>query len=423
MVDFPNIVITPEVERALSASREAGNTPIPIIILPQDGVSPEAVADHLRAAGIAEEPERSDAYVFATLLPDAITRTAELESVKRIWLDHEISAQAWESMRTIQATATLVGLGAEEMCADITWAVLDDGIDADHPALRECHVETENFTDEGDIGGHGTHIAGLIGGQDPDQGFQGVAPQCQLLNYKVLGRTPTKASLVIKALQRIRAVNTGAGHLVIHGANLSLGYLSQESFKVFSPGHSPVCEEVNRLVSSGVFVAASAGNFGSQAYLIGEQTYQPFYALATIADPGTAELALTVGSTHKAFPNRYGVSVFSSKGPTGDGRAKPDLLAPGEKVVSCVPGGGYLEQSGTSQATALVSGAAAFLLHRFPELIGQPQTVKEILLRSCRDLLRDRNFQGRGIVSLAAAMQLAADRTLGSYASQGRAEH
>jgi subtilisin family serine protease len=413
MVDFPNIVITPEVERAIAASRAGGNAPIPVIILPQDGVSSEAVSEQLMAAGIAERPDRTEAYVFTALPPDAITTAAELSSVRRIWLDHEVAPQAGESIRTIQATPTLVDLdAAAERFSDITWAVLDDGIDADHPALRECQVETVNFTSQGDIGGHGTHIAGLIGGYDPAEGFQGVAPGCRLLNYKVLARPRANASIVIKALERIRTINATAGHLVIHGANLSLGYLNEENFKAFSPGHSPLCEEVNRLVSSGVFVAVSAGNFGAQAFLIGDQTFQPVYALATIADPGTAELAVTVGSTHKVFPNRYGVSVFSSKGPTGDGRAKPDLLAPGEKIRSCIPGGGYQEQSGTSQATALLSGAAVFLLHRFPDLIGQPQTVKEILLRSCRDLLRDKHFQGHGVVSLAAALQLAADRAL-----------
>lgn len=411
MVSFPNVVITPEVERAIALSKAAGNEPIPVIIVPQEGASPEAVSAHLKAAGIAEGLDRTEMYVFAALSPDSITRAADLETVKRIWLDHEIGPQVQESVKTIQATSALVGLDTAETCSDVTWAVLDDGIDADHPALRDCQVETENFTHEGDVGGHGTHIAGLIGGYAPDQDFYGVAPQCHLLNYKVLGRSPTNASLVIKALERIRAVNSQAGSLVIHGANLSLGYFNQENFKVFSPGHSPLCEEVNRLVSSGVFVAVAAGNFGAQAFLIGEKSYQPFYALATIADPGTAELAVTVGSTHKAYPNRYGVSVFSSKGPTGDGRPKPDLLAPGEKIRSCVPGGGYQEHSGTSQATALLSGVAAFLLHRFPDLIGQPQTVKEILVRSCRDLLRDRNFQGHGIVSLAAALQLAVDRS------------
>ena len=57
----------------------------------------------------------------------------------------------------------------------------------------------------------------------------------------------------------------------------------------------------------------------------------------TINDPGNADLAITVGSTHRDMPHVYGVSYFSSKGPTGDGRLKPDLVAPGEKIISCAP--------------------------------------------------------------------------------------
>lgn len=91
----------------------------------------------------------------------------------------------------------------------------------------------------------------------------------------------------------------------------------------------------------------------------------------TINDPGNSALAITVGATHKDSPHTYGVSYFSSKGPTGDGRAKPDLVAPGERILSCAAGkqiddlkkafssgtdwtprkfAGYIDQSGTSMA-------------------------------------------------------------------------
>jgi subtilisin family serine protease len=196
---------------------------------------------------------------------------------------------------------------------------------------------------------------------------------------------------------------------------MSLGSLDEENFKVFSPGHSPVCDEANRLVASGVCVAVAAGNFGAQYYMTSQQQGMPVFAPATIADPGAAELPVTVGSTHKELPNRYGVSVFSSKGPTGDGRLKPDLIAPGEKILSCIPPGIipgqiYAELSGTSQATAHVSGVMAFLLHRYPDLKGHPNTVKDILVRSSRDIFRDRTYQGQGVVSLSSALQLTSDR-------------
>src|SRR5579871_6348072 len=106
----------------------------------------------------------------------------------------------------------------------------------------------------------------------------------------------------------------------------------------------------------------------------------------TINDPGNAEYAITVGSTHRDMPHIYGVSYFSSKGPTGDGRLKPDLVAPGERILSCAAGrasgtgADYVEDSGTSMAAPHVSGAIAAFLSIRREYIGQPEEVKRIFM-------------------------------------------
>src|SRR5207244_3607126 len=114
----------------------------------------------------------------------------------------------------------------------------------------------------------------------------------------------------------------------------------------------------------------------------------------------------------------YGVSYFSSKGPTGDGRPKPDLLAPGEKILSCAAGSmgatmaekageptDYMEESGTSMAAPHVSGAIAAFLSIRREYIGEAEAVKEIFLSTATDLKRDRYFQGHGLVDLMRAIQ------------------
>ena len=114
---------------------------------------------------------------------------------------------------------------------------------------------------------------------------------------------------------------------------------------------------------------------------------------------------ITVGSTHRREPHTYGVSYFSSRGPTGDGRMKPDLVAPGERILSTLPDdeSGYLD--GTSQAAPHVSAAAAMLMARYPELNKQPRRIKQILCESATDLGRERFFQGHGLLDVLRALQ------------------
>jgi serine protease AprX len=147
-----------------------------------------------------------------------------------------------------------------------------------------------------------------------------------------------------------------------------------------------------------------------------------FSAAITINDPGNAERAITVGSTHRDSPHTFGVSYFSSRGPTGDGRAKPDLVAPGERITSAAAGKNlfaveqanlqgldgaavYVEDSGTSMAAPHVSGAIAALLSVQRELIGKPEDIKRILVASATPLGRDPAFQGGGLVDLMRALQ------------------
>jgi subtilisin family serine protease len=172
----------------------------------------------------------------------------------------------------------------------------------------------------------------------------------------------------------------------------------------FACGRTPICDECQRLVAEGTVVVAAAGNRGQAVYLTQTGREEGFRTLS-ITDPGNAEAVITVGSTHRDKPHTYGVSYFSSRGPTGDGRAKPDLLAPGEKILSTVLNGESERMDGTSMAAPHVSGAAALLMARHREMIGQPGRVKEILCKSAVDLGRERYFQGYGLVDVLRALQ------------------
>jgi subtilisin family serine protease len=244
-----------------------------------------------------------------------------------------------------------------------------------------------------------------------------MAPKCKILNFRVLDSEGNgRVSNIISAIAKIQQINGHGRRLLIHGVNLSVGNSFDPEW--FACGQSPLCVEVNRLVKSGVVVVVAAGNSG-YGTLQTEFTDAVNMGMAlTINDPGNADLAITVGATHRDMPHMYGVSYFSSKGPTGDGRLKPDLVAPGEKIISCAAGENrdqaesevndgcdYVEDSGTSMAAPHVSGVIAAFLSVRREFIGYPEKVKEIFLASATDLKRERYFQGHGLVDLMRAIQ------------------
>ena len=401
-----------------------------------------------------------------------------------IWPDFEIRATTLKSISTVKADAAhrAFSAGGDR----VVWAVLDSGIDGRHvhfqkhknlkvdeldPPLwhkdftrlwdgdedemnRRREESASALTDEM---GHGTHVAGIIAGEalsedaeEPDlhvctrrlderrnvryRGFEvphmsGMAPHCKLVSIKVLEPDGSgRMSNLLAAIAEIQKINEYGRWLKIHGVNLSVGYDFDPEW--FACGQSPLCQEVDRLVKSGVVVVAAAGNTGYGFKQTSSRGAVASGMLMSINDPGNAELAITVGSTHREMPHIYGVSFFSSKGPTGDGRLKPDLVAPGERIISCAAGKRlvtpqadhsedphvhgvdkdgfirqYVEDSGTSMAAPHVSGVIAAFLSIRREFIGRPQRVKEIFVSNATDLRRESYMQGQGLVDLMRSIQ------------------
>jgi hypothetical protein len=259
---------------------------------------------------------------------------------------------------------------------------------------------------------HGTHVGGILAAdwRAGDEGnskrldVQGVCPDLRLYDMRVLDENGESDEFsILAALQFIQYLNAHSEHPQLHGVNLSLSI--RHKVKNFACGCTPVCEETERLVKAGIVVVAAAGNDGYLDAEMAGGVFSEGYRSISITDPGNAQGVITVGATHRDSPHTYGVSYFSSRGPTGDGRMKPDLVAPGEKITSTVPEGGLKSMDGTSMAAPHVSGAAALLIARYRELVGKPGRVKEILCQTATDLGRERYFQGSGMVDILRAMQ------------------
>jgi subtilisin family serine protease len=469
------------VERAAIGLPAGEDEPLPVVIelnLRHDSALPGALEqlkrnwDSIQIGGPPPEPtaeiycqaDLTIGQVRALVGADLAVENRSRRAIYRVWPDFPVQPLIDKSCSTVKADAARRSYDAAGR--DVCWAVVDSGVDQDHPHFSRYSTLGgdvtslhRDFTKPGDpqLGealtdgfGHGTHVAGIIAGglradapylrvveqvQDPSEQssssgerktmsrdravdaalLAGIAPNTKLVSLKVLDDNGRGSSMnVVRALEYVRTQINGQKLMRVHGVNLSVGY--EFNAKWFACGQSPLCVEVNRLVRSGVVVVIAAGNTGYGVLSSVQRQTNVGFAM-TINDPGNADLPITVGSTHRDMPHTYGVSYFSSKGPTGDGRAKPDLVAPGERITSCAAGrrltdvgeasghAVYVEDSGTSMAAPHVSGAIAAFLSIRQEFIGQPEQVKQIFTSSATSLGRERYFEGHGLVDLMRAIQ------------------
>lgn len=347
------------------------------------------VAAIQQAAAVAGLPVLRvlDGYVVVQGNPSELSALRQLTGIKGISLDNIVSSFTTVDSKAIaadQARAAqpgLLGIGGYPAVTGkgVGVAVIDSGIQTTHAALVGKVVASVSFAtgepSTTDGFGHGTHVAGIIAGiPSAAQGVTteyggGIAPGAHLINVKVLNSSG--AGYTSDVIAGIQWTIQNRGKYAIKVVNLSLGHPQVEPCIT-----DPLCLAAEQASANGLVVVASAGNGGKDAD--GHEVY------ASISTPGVSPSAITVGALvtwNTVTPDDDTIATYSSRGPTKfEAGLKPDVVAPGNKIVSLAAKGSYLlrtypslyvagvnsnaymRMSGTSMAAPMVSGGAALLL-------------------------------------------------------------
>ena len=381
-----------------------------------------SAAEHALVKGLGGEirGQYTSGWTSVQVPASSVKPLSEIATVQYVASDPMV----WASMDAARAAAGLPTPDLPQSAlkgAGVTIAMIDSGV-APHPEIQTL-VASVDFVrpDLGtvapqtsiDPNGHGTHVAGILvgdGSHSRDGRFTGIAPAASLVSLRVLDELGSgRASDMLAALEWVRLHKDEYGIRVV---NLSLGH------PVYEPAaQDPLVQAVEALWNAGVVVVCSAGNLGREGH-------------GTVTSPCNARDAISVGATNdrgtvESFDDT--VATYSSRGPTAlDTVAKPDLVAPGNRIVSARAAGSRLdalypegrvandpdapeveehyELSGTSMAAPMVAGAAALMLELEPSL--NPATVKARLMLSARKpTVGDPFATGSGSLDILAALQ------------------
>lgn len=322
-----------------------------------------------------------------------------IKGIKAVYEDAHITAQMDNTRKVIKwESSRKNGLSGK----DIGIAVLDTGIapvdDFTKPYNRlVAFKDFVNDNDETyDDNGHGTHVAGIVAGNGfrSNGRYCGIACESHLIGVKILdeeGKGNTS-----RVLAGVQWIVDNKEKYNIRIANLSIGSSGNSSL-------DPLVKAVNAAWDCGIIMTIAAGNNGPRS--------------SSITSPGISKKVITVGSSDDSKSvTIWGSSQtnFSGRGPTVECILKPDIIAPGANIISCLsptayvnplsPDGlkvvdkYYLKLSGTSMSTPVVAGAIALLLQKYPSLT--PDDVKYLLKYSTTDLGYSQNQQGWGLIDI-----------------------
>lgn len=260
-----------------------------------------------------------------------------------------------------------------------TVAVLDTGVDDDHVDLEGQVISHEDVRSDGDdpedYHGHGTHVSSILAGTgEGNPEYAGVAPEARIRNYKVLDDAGSgDMSDVIKGVEEAAEDSD----VIV----LSLGAEVDEC-----DGTDPLSRAVDSAAGNGVAVVVAAGNEGPDG--------------RTVTSPGCADDAFTVGASVRS----ENVADYSSRGPTADGRVKPDIVAQGSNIMAAEAqtSSAYTSKSGTSMSAPYVAGAVAALMGEEPG--ESSEDYYTAMTETAFSLGEPSNTEGDGNVDIEAAI-------------------
>ena len=247
-------------------------------------------------------------------------------------------------------------------------------------AFKDC---VNGKTSPYDDNGHGTHVAGIIAGRGKK--YRGINPNAGIIGLKVLGKNGNgKTSYVLKGIEYILENRRRLGIRIM---NISVG--GNYNYKDYE--NNVLLSAVEKVWEAGIVVVAAAGNNGPKP--------------GSITVPGVSKKIITVGSCDDIFVygrtdnKRKENTAYSGRGPTCNCIVKPDIICPGNRIISLKNNAdGYVEKSGTSMATPIVSGIISIMLEKEPDMT--PKDVKLKLIRNAMDIGYDRNIQGYGEINI-----------------------
>lgn len=373
------------VARGLEADELAGQPDMPIIVRLKPHRINEVQVLASRPGFDVQHELKLISSLSGSASREEIEALSESDMVEYIWYDEPVYAILDKSLSLIEVPR-IWEKGNEGKGVRI--AIVDTGIDADHPDFAGRILGTKDFTGEGDGDGHGhgTHVASTAAGSGAasNGSYRGVAPQAEILAAKVLRSDGSgRMSLVIAGMEW--AIEESAQII-----NLSLGSRGN------CDGTDATSAASDMAVERGFFVVAAAGNEGPER--------------GTLSSPGCARTVITVG----ASTDDDKIADFSSRGPTKDGRVKPDVVLPGAGIVAARAKGTslgqpvndrYTSMDGTSMATPHAAGLIALMLVENPAL--RPADVKRMLMEAVRSLGVEEVMQGKGRVIASRAVELA----------------